>query len=661
MPFLPGDSLLFVVGALCGLGLMSLPLTIALLVAGVAAQSLWALEGAALSLAMLPVLLLLVVWVRRLHRNAVLLSQLDAVVADSAQGRFERRITGIAPGSELEVVAWNVNDLLDQLEACFREQSTALRAATLGNYQRKAQTTGLRGGFLVSQNATNASLETLQRKVQEEARAAHEKQMAQVREQEVASENLRIKLALDSLPNCVTVSCDQARLVHGTPAAMQLLESLFGSRFGGAGYYGKTLSALFDNAQNAADFDRAMGSGQQVDLVVHGRTIRLLPKPILDTRGTTIGRATSWTDRTAEIGREQALEQLVGAAERGDFSRRMDIGDAQGFFQTMASGMNQLMETSERGLNDVVTLLTAFAKGDLNHRIERDYEGLFGEVKNKANATAQSLSHVLQDVREAADAVTHAASQVSATAQSLSQAASEQAASVEQTTAQMDAMSESIGHNSQNAKVTDSMATKASREATEGGAAVGSTVTAMKQIAAKIGIVDDIAYQTNLLALNAAIEAARAGEHGKGFAVVAAEVRKLAERSQEAAKEIGDLARRSVSTAEQAGKMLDEIVPSIQKPSALVQAIAASSEAQNESTVQITGAMGQLSKATQQNASASEELAATSEELSAQAGQLQQSIAFFQTEESTGLSPLDRRTVRLSPRVSTTPRHRLQA
>jgi methyl-accepting chemotaxis protein len=45
--------------------------------------------------------------------------------------------------------------------------------------------------------------------------------------------------------------------------------------------------------------------------------------------------------------------------------------------------------------------------------------------------------------------------------------------------------------------------------------------------------------------------------------------------------------------------------------------------------VQIGGAMGQLSKATQQNASASEELAATSEELSGQAEQLQQSIAFF--------------------------------
>jgi methyl-accepting chemotaxis protein len=353
--------------------------------------------------------------------------------------------------------------------------------------------------------------------------------------------------------------------------------------------------------------------------------------PIVSTQGDRLGTVIEWLERTLEVGMENELAGAVGAAAQGDFSQRLSLEGKSGFFANLSTGMNQLMHTSEQGLNDVADLLSAFAEGDLTKRIDRDYAGLFGKVKDSANITAENLTRVLGEVRAAADALTGAANQVSATAQSLSQAASEQAASVEETSASMDTMAASVSQNSDNAKVTDGMATKASKEATEGGEAVSQTVSAMKQIAAKIGIVDDIAYQTNLLALNAAIEAARAGEHGKGFAVVAAEVRKLAERSQEAAREIGDLAGSSVSTAERAGRLLSEIVPSIQKTSELVQEIAASSAEQSESVVQIGGAMGQLSKATQQNASASEELAATSEELSGQAEQLQQSVAFFNT------------------------------
>jgi len=268
------------------------------------------------------------------------------------------------------------------------------------------------------------------------------------------------------------------------------------------------------------------------------------------------------------------------------------------------------------------------ADGDLSVQVDLrkgDTGSLLAALKNMVD----KLSQTVGDVRSAADSLAAAAEQVSATSQSLAQGSSEQAASLEETSASIEQMSASITQNTENAKVTDGIASKSANDATEGGQAVRATVEAMKSIADKIGIVDDIAYQTNLLALNAAIEAARAGEHGKGFAVVAAEVRKLAERSQIAAQEIGGLASSSVRTAEKAGTLLEEMVPSIRKTAELVQEITAASEEQSGGAGQINTAMSQISQTTQQNASASEELSATAEEMSGQAEQLQGLVAQF--------------------------------
>ena len=239
------------------------------------------------------------------------------------------------------------------------------------------------------------------------------------------------------------------------------------------------------------------------------------------------------------------------------------------------------------------------------------------------------LGHTLREVRGSADALSSASEQVSATSQALSQGASEQAASVEETSASMEQMSASIAQNTESAKVTNGISSKAATDAQRGGEAVRETVAAMKKIAGKISIIDDIAYQTNLLALNAAIEAARAGDHGKGFAVVAAEVRKLAERSQVAAQEIGEVATNSVSLAEQAGHLFEQLVPDIQRTSDLVQEITAASQEQSVGVGQINMAMNQLNQITQQSASSSEELAATAEEMNAQAAQLIELVSYF--------------------------------
>jgi methyl-accepting chemotaxis protein len=268
------------------------------------------------------------------------------------------------------------------------------------------------------------------------------------------------------------------------------------------------------------------------------------------------------------------------------------------------------------------------AQGDLTVAVATR-PGDTGSALFAMKTMVQRLSDVVAGVNAGADSLASASEQVSATSQSLSQGATEQASSVDETSASVEQMTASIGQNTENAKITNQMATKAAAEATDGGDAVGKTAEAMKQIAKKISIIDDIAYQTNLLALNAAIEAARAGEHGKGFAVVAAEVRKLAERSQVAAQEIGELAGSSVEMAEKAGRLLETMLPSIGRTADLVQEIAAASQEQTSAAGQINTAMSQLSRLTQQNASASEELAATSEEMSGQALQLQQTMGFF--------------------------------
>ncbi len=330
-----------------------------------------------------------------------------------------------------------------------------------------------------------------------------------------------------------------------------------------------------------------------------------------------------------DIQNELVVAAVKEAAESYNMARNVMLA-LVGIALMFAAGIAFWVTRSITGpLNIALNVSNQLAEGNLTANIEVTSKDETGQLLAAMQNMVNKLSQVVTEVRSASDSLSSASEEVSATAQSMSQATSEQAASVEETSASVEQMSASINQNTENAKVTDGMASKAAKEATEGGESVQQTVSAMKEIAKKIGIIDDIAYQTNLLALNAAIEAARAGEHGKGFAVVAAEVRKLAERSQVAAQEIGELASSSVGMAEKAGKLLDEMVPSINKTSDLVQEISAASEEQSSGVSQINTAMSQLSQITQQNASASEELAATAEEMSGQAEQLQQTMEFF--------------------------------
>jgi methyl-accepting chemotaxis protein len=286
----------------------------------------------------------------------------------------------------------------------------------------------------------------------------------------------------------------------------------------------------------------------------------------------------------------------------------------------------------------ILEIAEKIARGDLEPE-QTHTKGKVVGVLAAMVTMREKLVSVISEVNSSSTALAAASEQISGTAQSLSEGASEQAASVEQTSASIEEMGASINQNSENARVTDGIATESANAAKEGGESVIATVQAMKDIAMKITIIEDIAYQTNMLALNAAIEAARAGEHGKGFAVVAAEVRKLAERSQVAATEISELTGVSVKVAEKAGGLLEKMVPDISRTAELVQEITAASEEQAAGASQITSAMNQLDQVTQQNAAGSEELAATADEMRNQSQSLIEMMSFFRLNSNGSATP----------------------
>ncbi|MFP4446107.1 MAG: methyl-accepting chemotaxis protein [Desulfosudaceae bacterium] len=281
-----------------------------------------------------------------------------------------------------------------------------------------------------------------------------------------------------------------------------------------------------------------------------------------------------------------------------------------------------------------VEFAQTIARGDLTATIEVDQKDEIGQLAEALKEMAAKLQSVVAEVQAAADNVASGSEEMSSSSEELSQGSTEQASNLEEVTSSMEQMGSNINQNADNATETEKISRQAAQDAEEGGRQVQDTVRAMKDIADKISIIEEIARQTNLLALNAAIEAARAGEAGKGFAVVAAEVRKLAERSGEAAKEIGERSSSSVDVAEKAGQMLEKMVPDIRKTAELVQEISAASREQTSGADQINRAIQQLDQVVQQNASSAEEVSSTAQELTSQAQQLQSTMSFFKVDNN---------------------------
>lgn len=473
---------------------------------------------------------------------------------------------------------------------------------------------------------------------------------------EEAAENARIKAALDTTTTNVMVADADLNIVYMNESQREMMKTAESDlrkdlpNFDSNNLLGQNIDVFHKNPAHQRGMLARLTSAYETDIKVGGRSFHLIASPVMDDDGQRAGTVVEWRDETAEKAVEAEIAEVVSAVSAGDFTKTLPLEGKEGFLRALSEGVNSLSSTVDGVLQSFGTMLGSLSQGDLTQRINEDYQGVYGELKENANSMASTLQETVKAISMASEEVSSGAEQISTGASDLSQRTEQQAANLEETAASMEEMASTIKQNADNSTQASQLAVTARDSAEKGGNVVSNAVDAMgkiedssRRISDIIGVIDEIAFQTNLLALNAAVEAARAGDAGRGFAVVASEVRSLAQRSAQAAKDIKDLivdsteqVQGGVELVNETGEALNEIVDSIKKVADIVAEISAASREQATGADEINTAVTQMDEMTQQNSALVEENAAAAKTMNDQASRMRQRMSFFNAGQDTG-------------------------
>ena len=344
---------------------------------------------------------------------------------------------------------------------------------------------------------------------------------------------------------------------------------------------------------------------------------------------------------------QAAFGEVVDAAIAGDFSKRVHVQFPDPELNALATSINNLVETVDRGIGETGSVLGALADTDLTRRMHGDYQGAFAQLQNDTNAVSEKLTEVVGNAKKISGSLKQATGEILSGMNDLSERTTKQAATIEETSAAMEQLAMTVAENARMAEDANGKAQSVSGSAAQSGVTMSEANAAMARITSSsakisniIGMIDDIAFQTNLLALNASVEAARAGDAGKGFAVVAVEVRRLAQSAASASSDVKALIEQSASEVSGGSKLvsiaadqLAAMLAAVNENAVLMQAIAKASRDQASAIDEVSVAVRTMDEMTQHNAALVEQTNAAIEQTEAQASELDRVVEVFTLDE----------------------------